>query len=198
MATKLPALIAALSAALIVGGGCRDSGGVEDGTYTHRALGFSVAVPEGWTVTELEGDLAVRLEGPVSGDRLRPVAHVFCRTEYEAVDLDAVARKLYRLVRIEAALPGAAEDESTEPEVAVEALAGDPDAAVHLANVTINGQPGRQLTRTVKVRATALKETMRIVALGKRVRALVIDVPESADEATRAAAEQVKASFKVW
>jgi hypothetical protein len=198
MATKLPVLIIALSAALLAGGGCRDTRGVDDGAYTHRGLGFSIAVPEGWTVTELDGDLAVRLEGPISGDRLRPVAHVFCRDDYETVDLDAVAQKLYRLMRIEAALPIEDEDEDSKPSSVAEAPADDSGAEVRLADVTIGGKPGRRITRTVKVRAAALEEEMLIVALGNRVRALVIDIPESADAATRAAAEQVKASFKVW
>lgn len=196
MAKKLPALIAVLLATLL-DGGCRDTSGVDDGTYTHRSLGFSIAVPEGWTVTELDGDLAVRLEGPISDDRLRPVAHVFCRNEHGAVDLDAVARELHRLMRIEAALPGAAEDEGNGPGRVAETPADDSGAEVQLANVTIDGKPGRRITRTIKVRAAALEEEMLIVALGTHVRALVIDIPESADAATRAAAEQVKASFKV-
>lgn len=171
--------------------GCRPKSETTGGRYTHHGLGFSVTVPAGWSLVELEGDLVVRLEGPPTESGLRPVAHVFCRDEWAAVDLLATAEDVAGLLKLEASVPGAGPLQVPADGTSEERQVSDQPA-------TVSGLPARRIVRSVTSRTPPLKADMLIVARDRRVWALVLSRAESADEPTLAAAEELRKSFQVW
>lgn len=172
--------------------GCRPTSEMSGQRYKHNGLGFAVTVPAGWSHLELGGDLVVRLEGPPAASGLRPVAHVFCRDEWTAVDLEATAAELSRLLRLEASVPGAG------PLLAPAETAAAEQRQVSSEPATVGELPARRIVRSVTTRTSPLREETLIVARGKRVWALVLSLSELADGPTRAAADELRKSFEVW
>jgi hypothetical protein len=179
-------------------GGCRPATEFDGKTFRHNALGFSVTVPEGWTLTELDGDVVLRLEGPTVEGKLGPVVHVFVRDEFETVDLEHAAAKLQELIAIEEAMPGAPAAPDAKPALVPNPVPKSADEVdLTRQEATIGDLPAVTISRTVEVRGTALRTTYLLASRGQRAWALVTSLPEAADEATQAATDGIVASFKI-
>ncbi len=161
-----------------------DSGGA---TYTHCGMNFAVAVPRGWTVEELPGDLLVELSAEPGEANRRAVAHVFSRREARPVVLGdatsgAVAEVL-ALMKQELRF-GLGE---TSPAVVAAEVSGLPPGAQAV-----------RLVRTTYEGPTAVSQELTVVALGKQVWALMLSVPVAEQETHRAAMDEIRNSFRVW
>jgi len=168
--------------------GCRPKSELTGRQYTHYGLQFGLVVPEGWSLTELDGNLAVKLEGPASANGQRAVAHVFCRDEWDAPDAAAVVDEVARVLGRESSVLTAG-DAATE---------GRPqNVKARTESITVSGRPAYRLTRTVTTRTAMIREEMVVVTRGKRAWGLVVSMPEAADETTRAAADQLVKSFEI-
>jgi hypothetical protein len=168
--------------------GCRPKSELTGRQYTHHGLEFALAVPEGWSLTELDGNLAVKLEAPASANGQQAVAHVFCRDEWDAPDAAAVVDEMARLLGRESSV-------LTTGDAATE---GEPkNVKAQTESITVSGLPAYRLTRTVTTRTAMIREEMVVVTRGKRAWGLVVSRPEAADEATREAADQLVKSFEI-
>ena len=183
------ALVCLVAAALAAPAGCEPTSETAGGRYTHNGLRFSVAVPEGWTVEELGGDLVVELRGPAAGDGPRAVAHVFARGELRPVDLDRVAEEARELVAAETSLARIEGDDE----------AGDANSqAVTVEACEVAGLAARRIVRPVRSGAATLQQELIIAAKGRQAWALVLTGPADPEPEVAAAIRAVRETFRVW
>lgn len=190
MRQPLRGLFLATTVVLLAAGlaGCRRASQTDGRTYRHNGMNFSVAVPEGWTHEELPGDLLVELDGPAGEENRRAVAHVFSRREIHEVELgDATSGVVHELLEVMKQQLRFELGEESPPAVGP-AEVGDLPAdakAVRVARTTHEGP-------------VEVSQELIVVARGKQVWALMLSVPVADREASLAALDEIRSSFRVW
>ena len=185
-ATAKVSILAGLACAALLAG-CRAKSEFDGQTYRQNGMDFSIAVPQGWSYEELDGDLMLQLAGPAVGTgRVRPMIHVFSRRESAPVDLDQAAQELQKLLTEQWRF------DPTQPKT------GPSAQPIAIQPADVSGLPARSMARTVREGAAMIHQQLIVVARGRQDWALLVAMPEGADAATQQAADEIRRSFKVW